>query len=86
MNRVHRLSFPAFVGLFVQLKPEGENIFFSSIDSLYQEDAKKNRIFPSGCQLVVSVASANTSSPPHPDRLAIHLRVGKEDFGGATQE
>lgn len=51
------------VGLFVNLKPEvGENFFFSSSDPQYQEDARIDRTFPSGSQLIVSVASADISS------------------------
>jgi hypothetical protein len=60
-----------FVGLFVDLKPEvGENFFFSSSDPQYQEDAKIDRIFPSGSQLIVSVASADISSARYLERLA----------------
>jgi predicted RND superfamily exporter protein len=59
------------VGLFVDLKPQvGENFFFSSSDPQYQEDAKIDRIFPSGSQLIVSVASANISSASYLQRLA----------------
>jgi len=48
---------------FVDLKPEvGQNFFFSSDDPSFQEDAQIDRMFPSGSQLIVSVASSDIYS------------------------
>jgi predicted RND superfamily exporter protein len=55
---------------FVDLKPQvGANFFFSSDDRQFQEDAKINRMFPSGSQLIVSVASPNISSASYLERI-----------------
>ncbi|HEY3935799.1 MAG TPA: MMPL family transporter [Bryobacteraceae bacterium] len=56
---------------FVDLKPRvASNFFFSSDDPQFQESAKIDRMFPSGSQLIVSVASPNISSENYLDRLA----------------
>jgi predicted RND superfamily exporter protein len=56
---------------FVDLKPRvGSNFFFSSDDPQFQESAKIDRMFTSGSQLIVSVASPNISSEHYLDRLA----------------
>ncbi|MGC2656333.1 MAG: MMPL family transporter [Bryobacteraceae bacterium] len=61
----------ALVAIFVDLKPHvGENFFFSSNDPQFQESAKIDRIFPSGSQLIVSVAAPSISSAHYLDRLA----------------
>jgi uncharacterized protein len=58
------------VGLFVDLKPQvGANFFFSSSDPQFQEDAKIDRLFPSGSQLIVSVAAPSISSARYLERL-----------------
>jgi predicted RND superfamily exporter protein len=58
------------VAAFVDLKPQvGTNFFFSSNDPQFQESAKIDRIFPSGTQLIVSVASSNISSGRYLERL-----------------
>ncbi len=59
------------VALFVDLKPRvGENFFFSSNDPQFHESAKIDRIFPSGSQVIVSVASPRISSEHYLERLA----------------
>lgn len=59
------------VAAFVDLKPQvGVNFFFSSNDPKFQESAKIDRIFPSGSQLIVSVASPRISSERYLQRLA----------------
>ena len=59
------------VALFVDLKPRvDENFFFSSNDPHFQESAKIDKIFPSGSQLIVSVASPRISSERYLERLA----------------
>src|SRR3954447_657713 len=48
------------VAILVDLKPQvDENFFFSSRDPQFQESGKIDRIFPSGSQLIVSVAAPN---------------------------
>ncbi len=47
-----------------------ENFFFSSHDPQFQESAKIDRIFPSGSQLIVSVAAPRISSEHYLERLA----------------
>jgi uncharacterized protein len=55
---------------FVDLKPQvGQNFFFSSDDPSFQEDAQIDRMFPSGSQLIVSVASPDISSNSYLERL-----------------
>ena len=55
---------------FVDLRPQvGQNFFFSSDDPSFQEDAQIDRIFPSGSQLIVSVASPDISSNSYLERL-----------------
>ncbi|MDQ2710971.1 MAG: MMPL family transporter [Acidobacteriota bacterium] len=59
------------VAIFVDLKPQvSENFFFSSNDPKFQESAKIDKIFPSGSQLIVSVASPHISSERYLERLA----------------
>jgi predicted RND superfamily exporter protein len=59
------------VAMFVDLKPVvGENFFFSSNDPMFQESAKIDRIFPSGSQIIISVASPSISSDRYLARLA----------------
>lgn len=59
------------VAAFVDLKPQvDQNFFFSSSDPQFQESAKIDRIFPSGNQLIVSVASPRISSEHYLERLA----------------
>ncbi len=59
------------VAAFVDLKPQvGANFFFSSNDPQFQESAKIDRIFPSGSQLIISVASSDISSEHYLERLA----------------
>ena len=59
------------VAVFVDLKPQvDENFFFSSNDPEFRESAKIDRIFPSGSQLIVSVASPRISSQHYLGRLA----------------
>lgn len=59
------------VAVFVDLKPQvDENFFFSSNDPKFQESAKIDRIFPSGSQLIVTVASPRISSAHYLKRLA----------------
>ncbi len=61
----------ALVSAFVDLKPQvAENFFFSSNDPQFRESAKIDRIFPSGSQLIVSVAGPNIASAHYLDRLA----------------
>src|ERR1700748_2958433 len=51
------------VARFVDLKPHvDQNFFFSSTDPKFQESAKIDRLFPSGSQLIISVASSDISS------------------------
>ena len=58
------------VGLFVDLNPQvGGNFFFSSNDAAFKESAKIDRLFPSGSQLIVSVASPDISSTRYLKRL-----------------
>ena len=58
------------VSLFVDLKPQvGGNFFFSSNDAAFKESAKIDRMFPSGSQLIVSVASPNISSEHYLQRI-----------------
>jgi uncharacterized protein len=58
------------VALFVDLKPQVEsNFFFSPGDPEYHDSAKIDRIFPSGTQLIISVASSNISSDRYLERL-----------------
>jgi predicted RND superfamily exporter protein len=60
----------ALVAAFVDLKPQvDENFFFSSDDPQFQQSAKIDRIFPSGSQLVVSVASSDISSAHYLEQL-----------------
>jgi uncharacterized protein len=55
---------------FVDLRPQvGQNFFFSSDDPSFQEDAEIDRMFPSGSQLIVSVASPDISSNSYLERL-----------------
>src|ERR1700733_13585586 len=55
---------------FVDLRPQvGQNFFFSSDDPSFQEDADIDRMFPSGSQLIVSVASPDISSNSYLERL-----------------
>jgi predicted RND superfamily exporter protein len=59
------------VAFFVDLKPRvDENFFFSSNDPEFHESAKIDRIFPSGSQLIISVASPRISSEHYLERLA----------------
>src|SRR3954468_24502744 len=59
------------VAVFVDLKPQvDENFFFSSNDPQFQESAKIDRIFPSGSQLILSVASPHISSEHYWAKLA----------------
>lgn len=59
------------VAVFVDLKPQvDENFFFSSNDPQFQESATIDRIFPSGSQLIISVASPRISSEHYLLRLA----------------
>src|SRR3954471_24317785 len=59
------------VAAFVDLKPRvDENFFFSSDDPHFQESARIDRIFPSGSQLIISVASPRISSEHYLTRLA----------------
>ena len=59
------------VAAFVDLKPQvAANFFFSSSDPQFQESAKIDRIFPSGTQLIISVASSDISSEHYLERLA----------------
>jgi predicted RND superfamily exporter protein len=61
------------VVVFVDLKPHvDENFFFSSHNPKLQESSAIDRMFPSGSQLVISVASSDISSERYLDRLA-HL-------------
>jgi predicted RND superfamily exporter protein len=61
----------AIVAKFVDLKPEvAEDFFFSSNDPQFQENAKIDRMFPSGSQLIVNVASPDISSSLYVERLA----------------
>jgi uncharacterized protein len=63
------------VAIFVDLKPQvDENFFFSSHDPQFQEPAKIDRIFPSGSQLIVSVAAPNIASERYGERLAQFTR------------
>ncbi len=63
------------VAVFVNLKPQvDENFFFSSNDPQFQESAKIDRIFPSGSQLIVSVAAPRISSEHYLERLAQFTR------------
>src|ERR1700734_216858 len=56
---------------FVDLKPEvAEDFFFSSNDPQFQENARIDRMFPSGSQLIVNVASPDISSSLYLERLA----------------
>jgi predicted RND superfamily exporter protein len=65
------VSLFGLVAAFVDLKPQvGANFFFSSDDPQFQESAKIDRIFPSGTQLIVSVASPHISSKHYLERLA----------------
>ena len=58
------------VGLFVDLKPQvGANFFFSSSDPQFREDARIDRLFPSGSQLIISVAAPSISSERYLERL-----------------
>ncbi len=60
----------ALVAIFVDLKPQvDQNFFFASNDPQFQESARIDRIFPSGSQLVISVASPHISSPQYLERL-----------------
>ena len=59
------------VVVFVDLKPHvDENFFFSSHDPKLQESAAIDRMFPSGSQLIISVASSDIESEHYLDRLA----------------
>ncbi|WP_114211282.1 efflux RND transporter permease subunit [Acidisarcina polymorpha] len=59
------------VAIFVDLKPQvTENFFFSPRDSQYKESARIDKIFPSGSQLIVSVAASSISSQHYLERLA----------------
>jgi uncharacterized protein len=59
------------VAAFVDLKPQvGENFFFSSNDPQFQQSAKIDRMFPSGSQLILSVAAPDISSEHYLNRLA----------------
>jgi uncharacterized protein len=59
------------VATLVDLKPQvSENFFFSSNDPRFQESAKIDRIFPSGSQLIISVASPRISSQHYLGHLA----------------
>ncbi len=59
------------VAAFVDLKPQvDENFFFSSNDPQFHESAKIDRMFPSGSQLIISVASPRISSEHYLERLA----------------
>ena len=59
------------VAALVDLKPQvSENFFFSSNDPRFQESAKIDRIFPSGSQLIISIASPRISSQHYLARLA----------------
>jgi uncharacterized protein len=61
----------ALVASFVDLKPQvEENFFFSSSDAQYRESARIDRIFGSGTELIVSVASSNISSERYLSRVA----------------
>lgn len=58
------------VAAFVDLKPHvGANFFFSSDDPRFQEDAKIDRMFPSGSQLILSVTSSDIASERYLDRI-----------------
>jgi uncharacterized protein len=60
----------ALVAFFVDLKPHVEsNFFFSPSDPEYHDSAKIDRIFPSGTQLIISVASSNIFSDRYLERL-----------------
>jgi len=55
---------------FVDLKPQvGQNFFFSSDDPSFQENKQIDLMFPSGSQLIVSVASPDISSSSYLERL-----------------
>ena len=59
------------VAAFVDLKPQVQaNFFFSPDDPEYRQTAKIEKIFPSGSQLIVNVASPNISSEHYLDTLA----------------
>ncbi len=58
------------VAAFVDLKPQVRaNFFFSPKDPEYQSTAKIDKIFPSGSQLIVNVASPHISSEHYLERL-----------------
>ena len=60
----------ALVAVFVDLKPQVEaNFFFSPSNARFKESAAIDRMFGSGSQLIVSVASDNIASPRYLDRL-----------------
>jgi uncharacterized protein len=55
---------------FVNLKPVvGVNFFFSSDDPRFQEDAKIDKMFGSGSQLIVNVAAPDISSDQYLERM-----------------
>lgn len=59
------------VAAFVDLKPQvDENFFFSSNDPQFQQSAEIDRIFPSGSQMIINVASPRISSEHYLGRLA----------------
>lgn len=61
----------AAVAVFVDLKPQvDQNFFFSSNDPQFKESARIDRIFPSGSQLILSVASPHISSAQYLERLS----------------
>lgn len=63
------------VAVFVDLKPQvTQNFFFASNDPTFKEDAKINRMFPSGSQLIVSIAAPSISSEHYLYRLAEFTR------------
>lgn len=56
----------------VDLKPRvGADFFFSSSNPRFQEDAKIDRMFPSGEELIVSVASPDIRSLRYMERLGV---------------
>jgi len=56
---------------FVDLKPKvDENFFFSSNDPQFWQSDRIDKLFPSGSQLIISVAAPNISSERYLTRLA----------------
>ena len=63
------------VAAFVDLKPQVQaNFFFSPKDPEYRQTAKIDKIFPSGSQLIINVASSRISSERYLERLAQFTR------------